>query len=82
LIEREEICMKHVGIQGIHNSERSRVIEQSSLNIKLDTYHELQDQDVTEIDVLALIQQQFEQIRILNSKRSFLLKEISQYIVK
>ncbi|MFN3696545.1 MAG: hypothetical protein ACK4VO_03810 [Pseudobdellovibrio sp.] len=74
--------MKHVGIQGIHNSERSRVIEQSSLNIKLDTYHELQDQDVTEIDVLALIQQQFEQIRILNSKRSFLLKEISQYIVK
>ena len=60
----------------------TRENDQKYLNIKVDVYREMQDQTESEIDVLALIQQQFEQIKMLNHKRSFLLKDISEYIVK
>jgi len=74
--------MKQSELAKTEKSALTRENDQNYLNIKVDVYREMQDQTESEIDVLALIQQQFEQIKMLNHKRSFLLKDISEYIVK
>jgi len=51
-------------------------------NLNMSVYNELHDNHQTQINVLELIHQQFDQINEFNKKRSFLLKEISQYILK
>lgn len=75
--------MKQINLK--NNSEQSTQVIHSSIelsNLNMQVYNELHDQHQSEINVLELIQQQFEQIQDLNKKRSFLLKEVSQYILK
>ena len=74
--------MKQTEFTKVEKLALTRENDQNYLSIKVDVYREMQDQADSEIDVLALIQQQFDQIKMLNHKRSFLLKDISEYIVK
>ena len=52
----------------------------SDLNMQV--YNELGDHTNTSVNVLAMIQEQFKQIHEINKRRTLLLKEVSQYIVK
>lgn len=52
----------------------------SDLNMSI--YNELGDQTQSSVNVLEMINQQFKQIHEMNKRRSLILKEISQYLVK
>ena len=43
-------------------------------------YNEMSDQTSQTMDVVQMIQNQFEQLNKISIKRQFLLKEISQYL--
>ncbi|AZZ36240.1 hypothetical protein CIK05_05355 [Bdellovibrio sp. qaytius] len=51
-------------------------------DLNMSVYNELHDQTQSEVNVLAMINEQFKQIFEMNKRRSFLLKEVSGYLVK
>lgn len=65
---------KNIEIQTEKNNETT-----SGLSFDMAVYREMADQTSESVDVFKMIQSQFEQIHQANAKRSFLLKEISQY---
>lgn len=66
------------------SEQNSHEVPASSVfpDVNMQVYNELNDQVRTDVNVLEMIQQQFMQIQELNKKRSFLLKEISHFIIK
>lgn len=70
------------------NTTNSKEITQTQtentvgFELNMPVYNELNDQTQTSVNVLALINDQFKQIHEMNKRRSLLLKEVSQYLVK
>lgn len=52
------------------------------IDLSMPIYNELNDQPQGSVNVLELIHNQFNHINEMNKRRSFLLKEISEYLVK
>lgn len=70
--------MKNVNEQNqITNQNQQEIFEHS---FQVSVYNEMLDQTSQSLDVIQMIEQQFAQLNHLNVKRSFLLKEISQYL--
>jgi hypothetical protein len=70
--------MKNVNEQNqITNQNQQEIFEPS---FQVSVYNEMLDQTSQSLDVIQMIEQQFAQLYHLNVKRSFLLKEISQYL--
>lgn len=63
------------------NSE-IQIQDPSVVDLNMPIYNELGDQAQSSINVLEMINNQFKQIHEMNKRRSLLLKEISQYLVK
>ncbi len=51
-------------------------------DLNMSVYNELNDQTQSEVNVLAMINEQFKQIHEMGKRRTLLLKEVSQYLVK
>lgn len=51
-------------------------------DLNMTVYNELNDQSQSEVNVLAMINEQFKQIHEMGKRRTLLLKEVSQYLVK
>ena len=51
-------------------------------DLNMSVYNELHDQTQSEVNVLAMINEQFKQIHEMGKRRSLLLKEVSGYLVK
>lgn len=51
-------------------------------DLNMQVYNELHDQTNSSVNVLQMIQEQFKQINEMNKRRSLLLKEVAQYIVR
>ena len=51
-------------------------------DLNMSVYNELNDQTQSEVNVLAMINEQFKQIHEMGKRRSLLLKEVSGYLVK
>jgi len=47
---------------------------------QMSVYHEMSEQTAQRIDVIKMIQNQFLELNKISVKKSFLLKEISQYL--
>lgn len=63
-----------------HQGLSSEAAAFSDLNVNI--YNELHDQTQSSVNVLEMIQNQFNQIYEMNQRRSFILKEVSQYLIK
>lgn len=75
---KKEGFMKNVNEQNqITNQNHEEIFEPS---FQVSVYNEMLDQTAQNLDVIQMIEQQFVQLNHLNVKRSFLLKEISQYL--
>ncbi|MFN3454491.1 MAG: hypothetical protein ACK41T_05970 [Pseudobdellovibrio sp.] len=72
--------------QDVESNQLSNVQESlsesplKSLNMKV--YNELYDQTQSEVNVIDMINQQFAQINEMQKRRSLILKDIANYIVK
>ncbi len=67
----------------VQNTENTQLTNETYLNhLDMRVYNEMNDVTSSDVNVLELIQKQFSQINDLNHRRQFLLKEVSQYIVK
>ena len=67
----------------VQNTVEKIQTNETHLNhLDMRVYNEMNDVTSSDVNVLELIQKQFSQINDLNHRRQFLLKEISQYIVK
>ena len=70
------------------NETQHQLIEKSTTNeihlnhLDMRVYNEMNDVTSSEVNVLEQIQKQFSQINDLNHRRQFILKEVSQYIVR
>ena len=51
-------------------------------DLNMSVYNELHDQTQSEVNVLAMINEQFKQIHEMGKRRALLLKEVSGYLVK
>lgn len=51
-------------------------------DLNMSVYNELHDQTQSEVNVLAMINDQFKQIHEMGKRRTLLLKEVSGYLVK
>lgn len=63
------------------NSSAAATLSQD-LNLSVAVYRELEDSPVKKINLIELIESQFKQLEVLNQRKSYLLKEVSHYIVK
>lgn len=67
----------------VQNTVVNKLENETHLNhLDMRVYNEMNDVTSSDVNVLELIQKQFAQINDLNHRRQFLLKEVSQYIVK
>lgn len=74
--------MKNTQISDINHSASKHTPTKSNLNINLNVYDDSINQAHSEINVLELIQLQFEQLKTLNHKRSFMMREIAEHLIK
>lgn len=51
-------------------------------DLNMSVYNELHDQTQSEVNVLAMINEQFKLIHEMGKRRTLLLKEVSGYLVK
>lgn len=51
-------------------------------DLNMSVYNELHDKTQSEVNVLAMINEQFKQIHEMGKRRALLLKEVSGYLVK
>ncbi len=70
--------MKNVNEQNQITNQNHKEIFESSFQVSV--YNEMLDQTSQNLDVIQMIEHQFAQLNHLSAKRSFLLKEISQYL--
>lgn len=54
-------------------------ISEHAVSVEMTVYNEMSDQPAQSIDVVKMIESQFEQMKYTNAKKSYLLKEIAQY---
>lgn len=54
-------------------------VSERALSLEMTVYNEMSDQTAQSVDVVKMIEVQFEQIKYMNTKKSYLLKEIAQY---
>lgn len=67
----------------VQNKVENKLENETHLNhLDMRVYNDMNDTASSNVNVLELIQKQFEQIKDLNQRRQFLLKEVSSYIVK
>ena len=64
--------------QNIENNQNHGSDFQPSFQVSV--YNEMSDQTSQQIDVIQMIQNQFQELNRLSQKRIFLLKEISHYL--
>lgn len=65
----------------IQSEEQSTVVMVLP-DLNMTVYNELNDQSQSEVNVLAMINEQFKQIHEMGKRRTLLLKEVSGYLVK
>lgn len=63
-------------------SEEQSTVAMVLPDLNMTVYNELNDQSQSEVNVLAMINEQFKQIHEMGKRRTLLLKEVSQYLVK
>jgi hypothetical protein len=77
----KEVVMKNLN-QETQESKVQSTEQVSALDLNMSIYNEMNDQTQSSVNVLALINDQFKQIHEMNKRRTLLLKEVSQYLVK
>ena len=74
--------MKTVNTQNSIQITEPQTQNTVGLDLNMPVYNELNDQTQSSVNVLELINNQFKQITEMNKRRSFILKEVSGYLVK
>jgi hypothetical protein len=74
--------MKTVNTQNSIQITEPQTQNTVGLDLNMSVYNELNDQTQSSVNVLELINNQFKQITEMNKRRSFILKEVSGYLVK
>lgn len=72
-------------MKNLNQTQETKVQSTESMvlpDLNMTVYNELNDQSQSEVNVLAMINEQFKQIHEMGKRRTLLLKEVSGYLVK